>query len=216
LRCRRYNKLIVLYLHDELADEARRQLERHLDRCVTCRETFEAFRAVIERAGDRDVPAPTARTIESIRRAAEVGVTDSGRRAAGALWGNRWYGARVGIAAVVSCIVLLAAVAFKVYVVGRPSSPPPYEPPVYVAEPPVPPQTDERLPLHAVVFSEGRDGLVGPMRAPSDLEARLASLEANTFYMDQQMAREMMPVFDRRVHGLENAVFKLALDLEQE
>ncbi len=215
MRCRRYNKLIVLYLHDELADEARRQLERHLDRCVTCRETFEAFRAVIERAGDRDVPAPTARTIESIRRAAEVGVTDSGRRAAGALWGNRWYGARIGIAAVVSCIVLLAAVAFKVYV-GRPSSPPPYEPPVRIAERQVPPQTDENLPLHLGAFPEGRDGLVEPMRAPSDLEARLASLEANTFYMDQQMAREMMPVFDRRVYGLENAVATLALDLEQE
>ncbi len=162
------------------------------------------------------MPAPTARTIELIRQAAEVGVTDSGRRVAGALWGNRLYGARVGIAAAVSCIVLLTAVALKVYVVGRRSSPPPYEPPVYVAEPPVPPRADEELPLHAVVFPEGRDGLVEPMRAPSDLEARLASLEANTFYIHQQMAREMMPVFDRRVHGLENAVFTLALDLEQE
>jgi hypothetical protein len=214
LRCHRYDRLIVLYLHDELADEARRELERHLDLCVTCRERFEAFRAVIERAGDRDVPAPTARTIESIRQAAEVGVTDSGRRAAGALWGNRWYGARVGIAAAVSCIVLLAAVAFKI--VGRPSSPPPYEPPVQIAERPVPPRTDEDLPLRAVVFPEERDGLVEPVRAPSDLEARLASLEADTFYIDQEIAREMMPVFDRRVYGLENAVFTLALDLERE
>jgi len=216
LKCLRYDRLIVLYLHDELADEARRRLERHLDLCAECRERFEAFRVVIERAGDRDVPVPDARTIESIRQAAEVGVTDSARRAAGALWGRKWYGASVGIAAAVSCVVILAAVAVKVYVVGRHPSSPPYVPPMHMVERQVPPRTDENLPLHAVVFPEGRDGLVEPMRAPSDLEARLANLEANAFYIDQQMAREMMPVFDRRVHGLENAVVTLALDLEQE
>jgi hypothetical protein len=66
------------------------------------------------------------------------------------------------------------------------------------------------------VFPDGRDGLVEPMRAPSDLEASLASLEANTFYIDREIAHEMTPVFDRRVQGLENAVFTLALDLERE
>ena len=52
MKCRGYRKLIVLYLYRELADEKRRRLEEHLDRCTACRREVEAFRTVIDRAGE--------------------------------------------------------------------------------------------------------------------------------------------------------------------
>ena len=216
MRCYRRQKLIILYLHDELADEARRRLERHLDQCSMCQERLKGLRAVIERAAQRDIPAPSACTVDLIRQTAKVAVADPRRRAVGVLWGHRWYGARVGMVAAVSCGVLVAAVVLTISVLGRRSSQPPYEPPLYVTEPSVPRWTEEEVPLNAVALTEGREGFMEPARAPSGLEAQLANLEADTFYIDQLLAREMMPVFDRRVHGLENAGFALALDLERE
>lgn len=216
MSCRRYEKMLVLHLHAELPEMARQQVEGHLGQCSACRERLEEYQEIIQHAAQHELPAPSAGTVEMIRQAVRIGVTDSGRRAIGADRMPRWSGARVGVVAAVSSVVLLAAVALTVRVVLRTPSPPPYEPPTYVDGPRIAPQVDEEFLAGPFVLRDEHEEFTEPVRESSDLEDRLANLEANTFFIDQQMAREMMPVFDRRMRGLEDAVGVLALELERD
>jgi hypothetical protein len=210
MKCRGYRKLIVLYLYRELADEKRRRLEEHLDRCAACRREVEAFRAVIDRAGQREPAVPSNRAIEGIRHAALVGVGDAGRRAS---WGGRWYGARAGVVAAVCSVILIAAVVTLTARVGQEPAPA-SEPPVIVAEPPeLSPNLDGEQMGEGDPLSQP-DRLMQPLTVPTGIETRLATLEADTFYIGRELALETAPALDRRMQSLEDGVVTLALEWE--
>ena len=59
----------TLYVYDELADDARYEMERHLERCAGCREEVESARAFRTRESDRRVPDDTPGEVGSKRSA---------------------------------------------------------------------------------------------------------------------------------------------------
>ena len=214
MSCHRYRKALVLYLHGELADDERYRFEQHLETCSACRQELEAFQAVIERATRKTAPVPADHVVNEIRHAARVAVIDAGQQAPGTVWRYRWYGLRPGVIAAACLTVLTAVVILVVAVTGRGRTRPVPEPPVIVAEPVAPSWVDQEELMKSLLPSDQPDIFMTEMRAPAGLEARLADLEANTFYIHEQMALETAPLFDRQVRSVEHAVVRLAVELE--
>ena len=213
MRCYNYKKLIVLHLYGELADESRRRLEQHLDRCAACTKELEAFRAVVDRAALEEPEVPSNRTLEEIRHAARLSIEDAGRRVPRVVWGGSWYGARAGVLAAVASVLLIAAVATLVIRV-RHSPSATSEPPVIVARPPAPLQMVEEAPLDVGELPRQPDRFIQPSTVSTGIETRLVNLEADTFYMGRELALEMAPALDRRFQSLEDGVVTLSLELE--
>lgn len=68
--CQDVNSFLVEYIDDELPLETRRQFERHLDRCPSCRTFFEQYSETIRliREDEVDVPDGLAEhTLEFLR-----------------------------------------------------------------------------------------------------------------------------------------------------
>lgn len=68
--CQDINRFLVEYIDDELPLDTRKQFERHLDLCPSCRTYFEQYSETIRlvREDDVDIPAGLAEhTLEFLR-----------------------------------------------------------------------------------------------------------------------------------------------------
>jgi len=214
LKCRRYSKWLILYLYGDVTDDERRRFEKHLETCAPCRQELEAFQAIIDNAQEQAVPNPSEQVLNEIRSAAHNATTGSGQRVPGRLWEYQWYGVRARLAAAAACIVLVAGVVLLARVVGREPGQVVPEPPVIVSEAPAPSRIPEDQSTQPPLASEQSNTLMVEVPSATLLEDALAELEANTWYLHEQMALETAPVLDRRVRSLEHDVVRLASELE--
>jgi anti-sigma factor RsiW len=214
LTCHRYNKGLILYLYGEVTDDERRRIERHLGTCAQCKHDLEALRAVMERAAQPAVPEPSPKVLNEIRTAAADAITSTGDQVPVRLRDYRWYGMRPRLVAAASFALVIAAVVFLAGVIGREPGQITSDPPVVVAKPPVPARAHENQPIPPLLARDQSNTLMAEMYSPTPLEDILAELEANAFYLHEQMALETAPVLDRRMRSLEHDVVRLAVELE--
>ncbi len=210
MRCHQYKNGLILYLYGEITDDDRHRLERHIETCALCRQEIEAFRPVIERSAPQTPLTPSERVLKEIRTAAARAVTkDTGTRAARCLWDYRWDGVRPRLIAAAACAFLVVGVTLLAHVIVREPGQSAQEPPAIATEHPAGLWVTEGEPIRYLPAS-----LLAEMSTPTGLEEVLAGLEADTFYIEEQMAFDTAPLLDRQVRSLEHAVVRLAFELE--
>lgn|GEM_PF-4465772 len=214
MRCHRHSRALPLYLYGELTDDERRRFENHLETCAQCRQELETFQGILDSAQKQAVPTPSERVFNEIRSAAHNAITDAARRVPVPMWDHRWDGLRPRLVAAAACTLLIAALALLTSVIRREPTQLAPEPRVIIAEPPTPSPVLEDALTQPLPTSDQADTLMAEMYSPTPLEDMLAELEANTFYLHEQMALETAPAFDRQVRSLEHDVVRLASELE--
>ena len=90
------------------------------------------------------------------------------------------------------------------------------KPPVRISETTTPEQNGVDLMTKDRLGEREGAGLTDPMVELAALDMRFANLEADTWFVQRELAYERTPLFDRRMRSVEHAVYLLAVGLELE